>query len=207
VELIGDAAFERTLSSFKELREQASNLFTQDFPEFDDNKEELANKIKNALYSSILVSYAQGFQMLGNCRKTEEEKLCGYPLDLEEIARIWRGGCIIRAEILNDFMEEFKEQPNLENLLLTDRFSKELNESMSSLRDVVDTAHDIEVPVSVLGDTISYYDSLRHERLPSAAMIQAMRDYFGSHTYHRVDDPESVYHTDWTGDKSEEKFE
>lgn len=206
VELIGDAAFERTLSSFKGLREKAADIFKEDFAEFTGDKEELAKNIESGLYSAVLVAYAQGFQMLANCRKVEDD-LCGYPLNLKKIAKIWRGGCIIRANILDDMMEVFDEQPNIENLLFSDKFSDELKENIDSLREVVDISHSQGIPVSVLGDTLSYYDSLRHKRLPSAAMIQAMRDYFGSHTYHRVDDPEGVYHTNWKEDKSEEKMD
>ncbi len=206
VELIGGAAFERTLSSFKELREQASTLFRQGFPEYEGSKEELAGQIMSSLYTSVIVAYAQGFQMLVNCHKTEEE-LCGYDLDLKKIAKIWRGGCIIRSELLNDFMEIFDEKPNLENLVLSDKFSTEVKENMPQLRKLVNTSHKLGAPIPVLGDTVSYYDSLRHERLPSAAMIQALRDYFGSHTYHRVDDPEGTYHTKWNKDKSEIKLD
>jgi 6-phosphogluconate dehydrogenase len=206
IELIGDAAFERTLSSFKGLREKASDIFEEDFGEFTGDKGELAKKIESGLYSSVLVAYAQGFQMLANCRKVDDG-LCGYPLDLNKIAKVWRGGCIIRANILDDMMEVFEKQPNLENLLLSDKFSQELKENISLLRGIVNVSHELGIPVSVLGDTLSYYDSLRHKRLPSAAMIQAMRDYFGSHTYRRVDNPEGVYHTNWEKDKSEQKME
>ncbi|PSO44783.1 MAG: phosphogluconate dehydrogenase (NADP(+)-dependent, decarboxylating), partial [Parcubacteria group bacterium QH_9_35_7] len=203
VQLIGTAAFERTLSSFKELRGQASELFRQDFPEYEGNKKDVAEQIESGLYTSVIVAYAQGFQMLANCRKTEEENLCGYDLNLKKIAKIWRGGCIIRSKLLNDFMKIFDKQPNLENLILSDKFSTEIKENMPKLRKLVNTSHKLGVPIPVLGDTVSYYDSLRHERLPSAAMIQAMRDYFGSHTYRRVDDLEGIYHTHWNSDRTE----
>ena len=205
VELIGDAVSERTLSSFKDLREKASHKFNPELEEYQSDEEELFDMIEKSLYAAILTAYAQGFEMLGNCRYADE-KLCGHKLDLATIAKIWRGGCIIRANLLEDFRELFNEQPNVENILITDKFSKELEENIPDLRDLICHSHKMGVPVTVLGDTLSYYDSLRHERLPSAAMIQAMRDYFGSHTYHRVDDEKGTYHTLWSEDKSEVKL-
>ncbi len=199
---ITDAVSERIVSSFKEIREEASQTYESPPGKFEGDEEELLEDLEDALYFSIIAAYAQGFFMLGNCNQADDE-VCNYDLNLKEIAKIWRGGCIIRSELLNPIMEVYEENSFNKHLLLSDSFSREVKRAEEGLRKVTGLAHTNGVPIPIMGQTLSYFDSLRHGRLPSAAMIQAMRDYFGSHTYRRVDE-EGDFHTLWTEDDKKE---
>jgi 6-phosphogluconate dehydrogenase len=123
------------------------------------------------------------------------DKAFGYGMHLDEVARIWKAGCIIRAVFLNSIMQAFKEQPQLENLLLDKRFREAINTKQDAWRRVIAVANNNGIPVPAFSASLAYYDSYRRERLP-ANLIQAQRDYFGAHTYERIDKP-GIFHTEW----------
>lgn len=196
---IGEAVFARALSGARSQREAAQgnlpsgNLSTALNPA---DREQFIEDVRRALYASKLVAYAQGFdQILAG----SEEYHWG--LDPKDMARIWRGGCIIRARFLNRITEAYDENPNLESLLLAPYFNNELQDLIDSWRKVVITATGLGLPIPVFASSLSYYDSLRAQRLP-AALIQGQRDFFGAHTYGRIDKP-GAFHTLWSGDRSE----
>jgi 6-phosphogluconate dehydrogenase len=152
---------------------------------------ELINATRQALYAAKITSYAQGMALL---RQASQEYK--YDIDLAEVAKIWRAGCIIRAALLSDVRAAFSRNPALVNLMLDDSFSKALATEQQALRDVVQTAVSAGIPVPALGSSLAYYDSYRSARLP-ANLTQGQRDFFGAHTYRRVD-RDGVFHTDWT---------
>jgi 6-phosphogluconate dehydrogenase len=163
-----------------ELREN----FAEDFDRF-------VEELKNALLSSFIVTYAQGMSLL---HTASAEK--NYGLNLSEIAKIWRGGCIIRSALLEEMRRAFAENPDLPNLMLDDKFAEMLNENREDWRAVVEKFTDSRVPVLCLSSALAYFDAFRSERLP-ANLIQAQRDFFGAHTYQRTD-KEGVFHMeDW----------
>jgi 6-phosphogluconate dehydrogenase len=158
--------------------------FAEDFPRF-------VEELKNALLSSFIATYAQGLSLL---QTVSTEK--NYGLDLSEIAKIWRGGCIIRSALLEEMRRAYAENPQLPNLMLDDKFAELLNERRKDWRETVDKFTDSRVPVLCLSSALAYFDAFRSERLP-ANLIQAQRDFFGAHTYQRVD-KEGIFHTpDW----------
>jgi 6-phosphogluconate dehydrogenase len=146
---------------------------------------------RQALYASKITSYAQGMSML---RLASEE--FGYGIDPGTVAKIWRAGCIIRASLLGDIRQAFARQPGLANLLLDEALGDAVASRQDGWRDFVRTAIGLGIPVPATGAALAYYDSYRTARLP-ANLTQAQRDYFGAHTYHRVDRA-GVFHTDWT---------
>jgi 6-phosphogluconate dehydrogenase len=151
--------------------------------------------VRDALYAAKITSYAQGFGLM---RLASQEYK--YQLNYGEIARIWRGGCIIRARFLNDIRQAFARQPDLANLLIDPEFAQAMNARQSSLRKVVALAAENGIPVLAFSSALAYYDAYRSARLP-ANLTQAQRDYFGAHTYQRVDQPRGKYfHTNWTGE-------
>ncbi len=161
---------------------------------FDGDREALIKDIRQALYASKICSYAQGFQLL---KMAAEE----YDWDLSYggIALMWREGCIIRAQFLGRIKEAFDEEPGLANLLLAPYFKEAIDRSQAAWRRVVALAAFNGIPVPAFGSALVYYDSYRKGRLP-ANILQAQRDYFGAHTYERVDKPRGEYfHTNWTG--------
>ena len=148
----------------------------------------------DALYAAKVVSYAQGFALL---RQASAEY--DYGLDYGEIARIWRAGCIIRARFLNDITAAFRAEPDLPNLLVAPFFRQAVGSRQARWRTVVGTAIELGIPTPALSAALAYFDSYRSARLP-ANLIQAQRDYFGAHTYERIDRPSGeFFHTDWTG--------
>ena len=152
--------------------------------------------MKQALYASKICSYAQGFAQL---RAVAKE--FGWTLDLGRIALLWRGGCIIRAVFLERIKEAFDENPNLENLLLAPYFKAAVENAQTAWRNVVKTAVELGIPAPGFATALTYFDAYRSERLP-ANLIQAQRDYFGAHTYKRVDDETgAAHHTDWIAEK------
>ncbi|MEO0293198.1 MAG: NADP-dependent phosphogluconate dehydrogenase [candidate division WOR-3 bacterium] len=186
-----DAAVEaRFISACKALRVEASKLLKGPSLTFNGDKEEFLREVHDALYASEIIAYAQGLSLL-----TAASKEYGFGLKLGDIARIWRGGCIIRSKILGNITEAYEKNPLLPNLLFDDYFREVLNNTQSSLRKVVETAVEFGIPSLVVSSSLAYYDSYRKERLP-ANLIQAQRDYFGAHTYKRVD-KEGIFHTQW----------
>ncbi|NVF17819.1 NADP-dependent phosphogluconate dehydrogenase [Enterococcus faecium] len=190
--LITESVFARYISAYKEERVQASKILsrTNDFEFTGDNKKELVEKIREALYFSKIMSYAQGFAQLRVASKEFD-----WDLPFGEIAKIWRAGCIIRARFLQKITDAYDKNPEIENLLLDDYFVEITKKYQQSVRDVVALAVQAGVPVPTFSSAIAYFDSYRAERLP-ANIIQAQRDYFGAHTYERVD-KEGIFHYSW----------
>ncbi len=189
--LITESVFARYISAYKEERVEASKILsrTNDF-EFTGDKKELVEKIREALYFSKIMSYAQGFAQLRVASKEFD-----WDLPFGEIAKIWRAGCIIRARFLQKITDAYDKNPEIENLLLDDYFVEITKKYQQSVRDVVALAVQAGVPVPTFSSAIAYFDSYRAERLP-ANIIQAQRDYFGAHTYERVD-KEGIFHYSW----------
>ncbi|MBP2099341.1 NADP-dependent phosphogluconate dehydrogenase [Enterococcus rivorum] len=189
--LITESVFARFISAYKDERVKASEILSKpDAYNYSGDKKELVEKIREALYFSKIMSYAQGFAQL---RVASEEY--NWDLPFGEIAKIWRAGCIIRAQFLQKITDAYDKNPEIENLLLDDYFVDLTKKYQQSLRDVVAIAVQAGVPVPTFSSAISYYDSYRSERLP-ANLIQAQRDYFGAHTYKRID-MDGTYHYNW----------
>ncbi len=190
---IAEAVFARCLSAIKEERVAASKVLSGPAPSFDGDKAEFIECIRKALYASKICSYAQGYQLLKLA--AEEYK---WNLNNGEIALMWRGGCIIRARFLGDIKAAFDKNPQLANLLLDDFFKNIIDDCQAAWRKVVATAALNGVPTPAFSSALSYYDSYRSAVLP-ANLLQAQRDYFGAHTYERVDKPRGeFFHTAWT---------
>ena len=191
--LITEATFARCLSGQKDARERASKVL--DGPgdvKFEGDKQAFIDDVKQALYASKLVSYAQGYVQLD---AAAEE--FGWHLSNGPIALLWRGGCIIRSRFLGDIKAAFDKNSDLENLLLDDFFKDAVHQAQPAWRRVVSEAVRLGVPVPGFSAALSYYDGYRQARLP-ANLLQAQRDYFGAHTYERVDKPRGeTFHTDW----------
>lgn len=198
--LITEAVFARYISALKDERVAASKVLAKpEKKELNINKEEVIEELREALYFSKIMSYAQGFSQM---RMASEE----YDWDLQygEIAKIWRAGCIIRARFLQNITDAYDRNENLANLLLDEYFNDIAEKYQQSVRDIVGLSVQAGVPVPAFSSAISYYDSYRSARLP-ANIIQAQRDYFGAHTYERVD-KEGSFHFDWYGDNGEEDW-
>ncbi len=192
--LIGESVFARFISSMKKERINASPLFSSPAKNIPADKKKFVDDIRKALYASKIISYAQGFNLLKNA--AVEYK---WDLNYGEIAMIWRGGCIIRSAFLNKIFEAFKRDPKLPNLIMDDYFSAILRENSESWRRVIAGAVRDGVPVPAMSAALSWFDSYRSAWLP-ANLLQAQRDYFGAHTYQRVDKQEGEhFHTNWTG--------
>ncbi len=192
VSTINAAVEARALSSFKEQRVAASGIFEGPKSNPEISKEDLIQKTHDALYASKIISYAQGLDLM----KTVGD-LKDWGLDLGAIARIWRGGCIIRARFLNRITEAYERKPDLENLMLDSFFTEILNRNQQNWREIVALAVSNGIPVPAFSASLGYYDSYRAERLP-ANLLQAQRDFFGAHTYERTDKPVGeFFHTDW----------
>ena len=187
---IAEAVFARYMSAIKEQRVAASKVLKGPGVELPLEKENLVEDIGKALYASKICSYAQGFDLL-----IQASDAYGWNLRLGDIALLWRGGCIIRAQFLDRIKEAYDRSPGLANLLLDPYFRDIIHESQDSWRRVVSLAVQHGIPVPSFSSALSYYDSYRREKLP-ANLIQAQRDYFGAHTYERVD-KEGVFHTEW----------
>lgn len=191
VHSISAALLARIVSAYKEERTRASAVLKLPEASFRGDRDFLLKVMADALEASIISAYAQGFSLL----KSGSDEF-GYGLNLSSIARIWRGGCIIRSKLLQPIAEAFDHEPDLSNLSFSPYFSKVLNSKVPGLREAAKAAIACGVPVPVLSQALSYFDSLAHDILPSASLIQAMRDYFGAHTYERFDMP-GVFHTEW----------
>ena len=190
---VAEAVFARCLSAVKEERVAASKVISGEKPQFNGDKKAFIESVRKALYASKICSYAQGFQLMRLAAKEYE-----WDLHYGEIALLWRGGCIIRATFLEKIKEAFDKEPALANLLLDDFFRNAINECLSAWRQVVAQAILSGVPVPAFSSALCYYDSYRSANLP-ANLLQAQRDYFGAHTYERVDKPRGeFFHTEWT---------
>jgi 6-phosphogluconate dehydrogenase len=193
--LIGEAVFARCLSALKDERMLAAKVFARDVPVYEGHKAELVEAIRQALYVSKIVSYAQGYALIRAAANTY-----GWNLNYGGIALLWRGGCIIRSAFLGKIKESFDRDANLSNLLLDPYFSQAVKQCVPAWRSVVATAVVAGIPVPAMSAALSYFDGYTTGRLP-ANLLQAQRDYFGAHTYERVDRPRGeFYHTNWTGE-------
>jgi len=194
VTLIGEAVFARCLSALKEERVTASQVLRGPKRAFKADREKFVEDVRQGLYASKIVSYAQGFQML---RAAAAEY--GWNLNYGGIALMWRGGCIIRSQFLGRIKDAFSRRKQVTNLLLVPYFRSAVRKAQSAWRRVVTQAVRLGVPVPAFSTALAYYDGYRSGRLP-ANLLQAQRDYFGAHTYERVDRPRGqFFHTDWTG--------
>ena len=180
----------RLLSNLKSERIMANNFFERDVLGFSGNVEQLIDSAEKALYISKLTSYAQGFSLL---RSASEEY--GFDFNFADIARTWRSGCIIRASLLGDIVRAFEHESQLPNLLLSNVFREVVLNYQSAWREVTKTAIDLGIPMMAISASLAYFDAYRSARLPTN-LIQAQRDYFGAHTYQRVDKV-GVFHTKW----------
>ncbi len=187
---IAEAVFARCISGQKEERVEASRELNGPDGKYDGDKKELVEAIKNALYASKICSYAQGFALLKEASAEYE-----WDLDYGQIALMWREGCIIRAQFLQPIKDAFDADPDLPNLLRAPYFKEVVENAQDDWRHVVKTGVELGLPTPAFSSALAYYDSYRRERL-SANLIQAQRDYFGAHTYQRID-KEGVFHTQW----------
>jgi len=191
---IAEAVFARCVSAIKEERVAASKVLSGPVTTFKGDRKTFIEDVRKALFASKICSYAQGYQLLKAAAKEY-----GWKLNYGEIALMWRGGCIIRATFLGDIKAAFDKNPALANLLLDPFFKNIIDQCQESWRRVIATAVQMGIPVPAFSSALSYYDSYRSAQLP-ANMLQAQRDYFGAHTYERVDKPRGqFFHTDWCG--------
>ena len=192
--LIGEAVFSRCLSAVKNERVAAARRFTRTVPAFEGDKAAFIESIRKALYASKIISYAQGYTLMRTAAKTY-----GWNLNYGGLALMWRGGCIIRSVFLGTIKEAYDKNPALENLLLDDYFAATIKSLVESWREVVAYAVKAGIPMPAFSSALSYFDGYTTECLP-ANLLQAQRDYFGAHTYERIDQPRGqFYHTNWTG--------
>jgi 6-phosphogluconate dehydrogenase len=192
--LIGEAVFARALSSFKAERVNASKLLIGAEGQFEGDTDQFVNDLEQALYASKIVSYAQGYQLMRAAAITYK-----WRLNYGGIALMWRGGCIIRSVFLGKIKEAFERDHELVNLIIDPFFNEEIQKALPAWRRVVKTAVELGIPTPALSAALAYYDGYRCERLP-ANLLQSQRDYFGAHTYERVDKPRGqFFHTNWTG--------
>jgi 6-phosphogluconate dehydrogenase len=192
--LIGESVFARCLSAMKAERIEASKVIKPVVEKFAGDKKAFINDLRQALYASKLVSYAQGYQLMRAAAKTNN-----WNLNNGGIALVWRGGCIIRSAFLGDIKKAFDRNPDLVNLLVDPFFQEAIETRQAAWRRAIVQAVQLGIPVPCLSAALAYFDGYRTERLP-ANVLQAQRDYFGAHTYERIDKPRGEhFHTNWTG--------
>jgi 6-phosphogluconate dehydrogenase len=192
--LINEAVLARFLSALKSERIKASKVLSGRVNKFDGEKQAFIQDIHDALYASKIMSYTQGYMLMHSAAAEYE-----WNLNYGGIALMWRGGCIIRSAFLGKIKEAFDKNKELDNLLLDEYFKSEVDAAQSGWRRVIATAVEAGIPVPAMSSALSFYDGYRRERLP-ANLLQAQRDYFGAHTYERVDKPRGeCFHTNWTG--------
>jgi 6-phosphogluconate dehydrogenase len=192
--LVTEAVFARCLSALKDERVAASKVLSGPKKKYKVDKDLMINNLRQALYASKIVSYTQGYQLM---RAAAAEY--GWNLNYGSIASIWRGGCIIRSVFLGKIKDAFNKNPELNNLLLDSFFKDAVEKAQDAWRGVVAAAVNIGIPMPAMSSALAYYDGYRAERLP-ANLLQAQRDYFGAHTYERLDRPRGkFFHTNWTG--------
>jgi 6-phosphogluconate dehydrogenase len=192
--LISEAVFARCLSAMKDERVAASFLLKGPETKFEGDREAFTHAIRQALYASKIISYAQGFMLM-------QQAAIDYQWDLNygAIALMWRGGCIIRSQFLGKIKEAFNHNPTLKSLLLDEYFLQELQERQGGWRQVVAKAAELGIPIPCFSTALCFYDGYRSAQLP-ANLLQAQRDFFGAHTYERIDQPRGqFFHTNWTG--------
>lgn len=183
----------RIMSSIKEQRTAASQELSGPMGKYDGDTKAFINKVRDALYCSKICSYAQGMALIGKASK----ELFNSQIDLGECARIWKGGCIIRARFLGKIKHAFDENPGLPNLLLAPEFKQTILDRQEAWREVIMMAAKLGIPVPAFSASLDYFDSYRRDRLPQN-LTQAQRDYFGAHTYERVDKPRGeFFHANW----------
>src|SRR6266436_3780060 len=191
ISTINAAVEARVISSRKDERVAASEILPQPRARtFKGNRDRFVDAVRDALYASKIISYAQGMELLRSGSTTYE-----WNLNLSDIATIWRGGCIIRAKFLNRIVEAYRRNPALQNLLLDRYFTRAIKRAQPKWRLVVSTAIKFGIPVPAFSASLAYYDSYRSARLP-ANLLQGQRDFFGAHTYERIDKP-GIFHTEW----------
>jgi len=192
--LIGESVFARCLSAQKDLRVQASKVISGPKAAFKGDKQQFIDDLEQALLGAKIISYAQGYNLM-----MEAAGEHGWNLNYGGIALMWRGGCIIRSVFLADIKQAFDNNPELPNLLLDSFFKEKVEQAQAGWRRVCATALENGIPVPALTTALTYFDGFRTERLP-ANLLQAQRDYFGAHTYERIDKPRGeFFHTNWTG--------
>jgi 6-phosphogluconate dehydrogenase len=188
--LVTEAVYARALSAAKDARVHASKVLKGPSAKFSGDRTAFIAAVRDALYASKICSYAQGFVQMAAAAKEHD-----WPLKFGDIALLWRGGCIIRARFLDRIKEAFDADPNLENLLLAPYFQAEVQRAQSAWRQVIATAVNLGIWVPAATTALAYFDGYRRARLP-ANLLQAQRDYFGAHTYERLDKP-GIFHTPW----------
>jgi len=192
--LIGESVFARCLSAQKDLRVKASKVLHGPEKKFTGDRAQFLNDLKDALFGAKIISYAQGYDLMGEAAKEYK-----WNLNNGGIALMWRGGCIIRSVFLGKIKEAFDKNPGLEHLLLDKFFTETIEKAQAGWRRVVATSFSNGIPIPCLATALTYFDGFRSERLP-ANLLQAQRDYFGAHTYERLDKPRGeFFHTNWTG--------
>ncbi len=198
VTLITEAVFARCLSGMKNEREAASKLYSSQRKPFQGDREAVITAVHEALYASKIISYTQGYMLM---RQAAQQY--GWQLRYGDIAMIWRGGCIIRSRFLNNIKQAFDKNPELPNLLLDDFFINEIKKAETGWRKAVMLAIELGIPTPAFSSALAFYDGYRCERLP-ANLLQAQRDYFGAHTYERIDQPRGTFfHTEWATGQEE----
>jgi 6-phosphogluconate dehydrogenase len=195
---IAEAVFARALSGSVTQRQATTGLASGDLGGKPSDAAQFTEDVRQALYASKIVAYAQGFNQI-QAGSIEYD----WGITPGDMATIWRGGCIIRAKFLNRITEAFDENPDLPTLIAAPYFREAIEAAIDSWRRVVVTATELGIPIPGFSSALSYYDGLRTERLP-AALTQGLRDFFGAHTYGRIDaDRDARFHTLWSGDRSE----
>ncbi len=192
--LIGEAVFSRCLSAMKDERVRASKAYPKTIPGFEGDRESFIEDLSKALYASKIVSYAQGYMLMRDAAANY-----GWNLNYGGIALMWRGGCIIRSAFLGKIKEAFDKDPELSNLLMDDYFASEIRELVPAWRRIASYACLSGIPMPAFTSALGWFDGFTTESLP-ANLLQAQRDYFGAHTYERIDAPRGEhFHTNWTG--------
>ncbi len=192
--LISEAVNSRFLSSLKDERENASKVLAGPGFSFEDDQKEFIHDIHDALYASKIISYTQGYMLMKSAASEYD-----WDLNYGGIALLWRGGCIIRSAFLGEINQAYDKNPQLANLLLDDYFKAEIDQAQAGWRRVIAKAVEAGIPTPAMSSALAFYDGYRSERLP-ANLLQAQRDFFGAHTYERLDKPRGeFFHTDWTG--------
>jgi 6-phosphogluconate dehydrogenase len=190
--LISEAVFARCLSALKDYRQEASEIYPYEIPVFEGDRKAALIQLREALYAAKIISYAQGFMLMQSASEQYN-----WNLDYGNIALTWRGGCIIRSRFLNDIKKAYDKNPQLKNLLLDDFFVSAIKKSLPGWRQTVQTALGMGIAVPAFTSALSFFDGYRSART-SANLLQAQRDYFGAHTYERIDEPRGTFfHTDW----------
>jgi len=193
VTLIGEAVFSRCLSALLTERDIASKQLPGPKVNYTGNKKQFVEDLRQALYASKIVSYAQGFMLLREAANVHK-----WTLDYGSIALMWRGGCIIRSVFLGEIKRAFDKDPNLSSLLLAPFFLQAIGKAQTGWRNVITSAVNLGIPGPALSTALAFYDGYRSKRLP-ANLLQAQRDYFGAHTYELLDQEGKFVHTNWTG--------